>query len=440
MCLDLLEKHNACQRLTAVALNRTYAPAGSRYVEADKRQASLSAPNLRELTLAYDWPREESIGNQKRRRPLPFSLGELPHLSSFIASRAPFSDIRTFFRPTITHLSLLHLFERIPTDQFLSALKSMPLLEVLELHTALSPFDGRHIRPHHFQHLRRLAFADCMATLADYLTSLVFHASSLESIEISCEPLQCNTPQDGPMLPHRLRSIVGRLRGLLREPMRSMHIHNKESHNSPLEIAGWSTSDVPSSTIRPLLELKIAERNGRHDVLELIIVALSEMEVENVRTLTYGFLDVPKDPIRRVRIPLPLYLEEYGMVYSRFIQTEVITIDLGLAPRLRDAMMMRFPLDWQEIRQRLVHWFEYLDELPETGLPEEGQENRKFLFPAIKTVIVQWKQSFSRDQGTTMEHLRKQFAEASAFRGQEIEILSNVLPASSTMNNFVFFG
>ena len=113
MCLDLLEKYSACERLTVATLNRTYTPATSRYTEADNRQARLSAPNLQELTLAYDWPRAEGVGNQNHRRPIPFSLGELPRLYNFIASRAPYSDIRAFFRPTITHLALLHLFERI---------------------------------------------------------------------------------------------------------------------------------------------------------------------------------------------------------------------------------------------------------------------------------------------------------------------------------------
>lgn len=428
MCLDLLEKYGACQRLTVATLSRTYTPASSRFAEADKRQARWSAPNLQELTLAYDWPRAEGVGNQNRRRPIPFSLGELPRLSNLTASRAPYSDIRTFFRPTITRLSLLHLFERIPTDQFFAALKSMPLLEVLELHTALSPFDGRHILPHHFQHLRRLSLADGMANLADYLTSLVFRTASLESIEISCEPPQYHTQQDGPMLPHRLRSIVGRLRGLLREPIHSMYIHNKESHNSPLEIAGWSTPTVPSSLIPPHFQLKIAERNGL-DILELVVVALGGIEVESVRSLAFGHLDVPNDPLRRLGIPppSPSFLEEHGRVYSRFTRVKTMTVKMDLILRLRDSMMVKYPLDWQEIRKRLGHWYEDLD-FPETRVPSEQYKNRSFLFPALRTIIVQWQAAPSRDKKKTMEFLREQFAECCALRGKEIELRGDVLP------------
>lgn len=438
MCLDLLEKYSACERLTVATLNRTYTPATSRYTEADNRQARLSAPNLQELTLAYDWPRAEGVGNQNHRRPIPFSLGELPRLYNFIASRAPYSDIRAFFRPTITHLALLHLFERIPTDQFFVALKSMPLLEVLELHTALSPFTKRHIRPHHFQHLRRLSLSDGMVILADYLTSFVFRPSTLESIEISCEPVQSNNHQDGAMLPHRLRSIVGRLRGLLGEPIRSVHVHNSISHNGPLEIAGWSTPNVPSSLVSPLLQLKIAERNGL-DVLELLVVAFGEMDVEHVHTLTLGYLDLPSDHLRRVGMPLPSNLEEHGRVYSKFAELETLVIPFELAARLRDSMLVKFPLDWQEVSQRLGHWYEYIDDLPETSLSPQQYQDRQFLFSSLKTLVIQCQQSFLRDPEVALNHLKKLFAECFAIRGKDIDLRGDIIPAKSTMNDSAYF-
>ncbi|CAL1706681.1 unnamed protein product [Somion occarium] len=446
-CLELLETYDACQRLAVATFSLNYnIPVNARYQELVKRHASLDAPALQELTLTYDWPRLGALGPHQPKRRIPFSLGNLPRIWRLNVSRAPLSEIQFFFRSTITHLSMTHLLERIPTERLFDVLNAMPLLEDLMLQNALSSFNERNAQKHCFNYLRRLSLTDSTESIANYLLCFSFPPSSLRFVEIACEPLTCDKWQDRTILAKRLPAIADQFRGGLAEPLRSFSIRHRELPNSQIEISGWSAPTFPTyqAMISPSINLKMLECDGV-DPVQLMTTVLDEVSLKDVRTLSFGNLDLPHSlkERRTRRPPFALSLKEHGEVFCRFSSVENLVVDLDIGKHLRDPLMIKYPLDWDEIRLKLPGKYEN-EELETTlnarndGLDRiKSSEGRCFLFPSLKTLTIQWQQNNPRLRDETIDGLRKRFMEVCMVRDHEFELRLDPLPG--TVRDFDFW-
>ncbi|CAL1706679.1 unnamed protein product [Somion occarium] len=429
--VELLDKHDAFQRLAVAVLRLDHESAGVEDVEMDRRRAEFDATALRDLTLNYDWPSGDWLRHPARMA--PFSSGNLPKLSRLQAKAARFLHVLPFLRSTVTNLSLC-LIDRPCMAQFVGALKAMPLLQALSLSFALPLLDSGYILPpYHFEYVQHLTLIDLTATCAQHLASFSFPSNLLRTFHVICRPFDCSRRQEKEQLEY-LPEVASTMRKYLVEPLRTLSIRRVAS--TMIELCGWSSPHLPTLTSEtpPVLSLTFTGCQEVDDV-HLIKMLLDQFSVVNVKSLHVGNLDLPHSPREHFHVhKLPGFtLRDYDVVSSRFSRLEYLEVDPTVALGLLDALMLTYPLDQKEVMLRVPHRYEEFWEHQLRGVPDEEHqivESRKpqLLFPNLKALAIVWVESDPLFRNEGREEFHKEFMKCGAAREIPFDVYLKILP------------